>query len=439
MCISRWVSEATSCRISRASEQPRIFVLKVAKVIAALTAAVHHHVRCPLQEEVLIEEDNKAHVAAWQVQLADMKARQAAAVAAARAGSLPGAIGSQPAAAHSGSLLPTQAGPTTPVVAAAAAAVGGAASAGGLGRKRSWGDLQQQANGRDVKMARFAAGTFDGGSTAAGARSRAGLHQQQQQQGRIRHEDHEALLLASVARQRAGTGVNTAAGGAASRAVSHQAGKGIVLKGSSPTAELKSAGRSGAPSGGSSKKKKASARDMAAKLLGVAARAAAAAAPPRRCCLVHLQPANRQQSSSSSLKVAAGEARQGRGRKQPSQLAQQHAQRLQQQWQEGEQRYSAPDVDQPYLSCPLEVTVSSLKELLLQQLRQQGASDWGSSSLEDVQLLLAKPGGAAAASGGDGGAAAGVLGDGLTVGQLFEQWWGVGPELQVQYRLLVKA
>jgi hypothetical protein len=191
---------------------------------------------------------------------------------------------------------------------------------------------------------------------------------------------------------------------------------------------------------GGKKKKKPSARHVAAQLLGVAARAAAAAGPQQAaCCLVHLLPANREPGSSGAAGAAIPASREGRGRKQPSQQAQLAALRLQQQWQEGGQRYSAPDVDQPYLTCPMELTVGCLKELLLQQLRQQEATEWGGQQPGAVQLLLVQPAGlgANAAAAKAAAAAAGVLGDGLTVAQLYERWWGVGPEVQVQYRLLL--
>ncbi|WIA16384.1 hypothetical protein OEZ86_007873 [Tetradesmus obliquus] len=69
------------------------------KIIKALYGDVDQY---DAEEEELIAQDNKAHVAAWQAQLADMKARQAAAIAAARAasGTLPGSSsGLSPAAA----------------------------------------------------------------------------------------------------------------------------------------------------------------------------------------------------------------------------------------------------------------------------------------------------------------------------------------------------
>jgi hypothetical protein len=186
------------------------------------------------------------------------------------------------------------------------------------------------------------------------------------------------------------------------------------------------------------KKKKPSARHVAAQLLGVAARASAAAGPQQATCyLVHLLPANRQPGSSNAAGAAAPTSREGRGRKQPSQQAQLAALRLQQQWQEDGQRYSAPDVDQPYLTCPMGLTVGCLKELLLQQLRQQGATEWGSQQPGDVQLLLMQPAGLDTDAAAAKTAAAGVLGDGLTVAQLYERWWGVGPDVQVLYRLLI--
>jgi hypothetical protein len=199
-------------------------------------------------------------------------------------------------------------------------------------------------------------------------------------------------------------------------------------------------------SAGGKKKKKPSARQVAAQLLGVAARAAAAAPQQASCCLIHLLPANRQAGSSSKAAgnaAAPAASREGRGRKQPSQHAQLAALRLQQQWQEGGQRYSAPDVDQPYLTCPMELTVGCLKELLMQQLRQQGAAEWSGQQLGELQLLLMQEPAAAdaevaaVAEAAAAAAAAGVLSDGLTVAQLYERWWGVGPEVQVQYRLLL--
>jgi D-alanyl-D-alanine dipeptidase len=87
----------------------------------------------------------------------------------------------------------------------------------------------------------------------------------------------------------------------------------------------------------------------------------------------------------------------------------------------------------------MELTVGCLKELLMQQLRQQGAAEWSGQQLGEVELLLVQPDAVDAqeAAAVKAAAAAGVLGDVLTVAQLYERWWGVGPEVQVQYRLLL--
>jgi hypothetical protein len=361
-----------------------------------------------LQEEELIAQDNVAHVAAWQEQLADMKARQAAAVAAAReaSGLLPrGASGISPAAADAAADADGNAFQ-------AAAGLGAAGSGAGLGgRKRSITDLQRQASGRSSKLPRL------------------GLHT-----GMGDMDEEGALLMASLNRaDRGGKGGGGQLG--SSRLPSQKLGSPGGMKRETSSLAIAAAAAAEASAGGK-KKKKPSARHVAAQLLGVAARAAAAAGPQQAaCCLVHLLPANRQPGSSGAAAAGVPASREGRGRKQPSQQAQLAAQRLQQQWQEGGQRYSAPDVDQPYLTCPMGVTVGCLKELLLQQLRQQGAADWGGQQPGDVQLLLMQPAGSDAVSAAARAAAAGVLGDGLTVAQLYERWWGA--EVQVAYRLLL--
>jgi hypothetical protein len=99
--------------------------------------------------------------------------------------------------------------------------------------------------------------------------------------------------------------------------------------------------------------------------------------------------------------------------------------------------------------------MASLKQLLLQQLRQQisaspdlaaAAAEWQHPlQPESIQLLMPtgtndKLGTAAAAGGSDDGSAAGtrVLHNSLTVSDVYEMWPGCGPEVQVQYRLLLQ-
>jgi hypothetical protein len=408
---------ATSC-VSGAEEPtlnctPQVAVASHTTKLLFQTAVCYH-----VQEEALIAQDNKAHVAAWQAQLADMKARQAAAVAAARAasGTLPG---------NSSGISPAAAGAAVNADGALQHGSsfhhsGSGAAGGGLGgRKRSMTDMQRQASARSSKLPRL------------GPNNNTGLGGDMDEDG--------ALLMASLSR------ADRAA--ASGRGGSGQLGSGRLPSGKlgSPagmkreTSSLAIAAAAAAEAGAAGKKKKKpSARHVAAQLLGVAARASAAAGPQQATCyLVHLLPANRQPGGSGAAGAAVPASREGRGRKQPSQQAQLAALRLQQQWQEDGQRYSAPDVDQPYLTCPMGLTVSCLKELLLQQLRQQGATEWGGQQPGDVQLLLMQPAGLDTDAAAAKTAAAGVLGDGLTVAQLYERWWGVGPEVQVLYRLLI--
>lgn len=106
---------------------------------------------------------------------------------------------------------------------------------------------------------------------------------------------------------------------------------------------------------------------------------------------------------------------------------------------------AAPTIDTPFLSCPLALTVAGLKKLLLLQLQQQGTTAHVKSGF-DVQLL--QPPASAlgpwvvagtAAGGGSGGnssSSTAVLADDLTVGQLHERSGGLGPDVQLQYRLV---
>lgn len=348
-----------------------------------------------LQEDALIAQDNKAHVAAWQAQLADMKARQAAAVAAARAAPQQAeASPEQPSwkAGASQKATPASASSRPPVPRGQPgwASGDGATAAAGLGaRKRSWNDLQQQQ--RQVSPD---AGGYRG---AAGSSKTAKLGfsdvVQQQQRGSGTLSEDVSLLL-----------------GLAGNLQQQQSGGHAAAK----------------------KKKKISTKDMAARMLGIAARSADAA-PAARYCLVHLQPFGR------TVATAAAASKGGRGRKEQQQQAQLQQQQWQQQ-QHGEQQYRAPDVDQPFLTCPWGLPVASLKELLVQQLCQQGTA--AQADVSSVQLLLAPQQNAAASEGSSSSsampAAAGVLNDQLTVGQLHDRWWGLGPELQVQYKLLNK-
>lgn len=377
--------------------------------LACNVACAHcHRLWFSLQENALLEQDNKAHIAAWQAQLADMKARQAAAVAAAR-GVPQGSNGQQQPSQEqtAAGRTPGSQRPPTPSAAGHRPAIPRAQSglghadgtAAGLGsRKRSWGDFQQQRHDGTAapgssKASRFGVGNDVVEQLGKLEASRGGLQHQQQQRGSTLSVQTGLLL---GAHDRSG---NT---------LPQQQFSALVQQ----------------HSGTKKKKKHISARDMAARLLGVAARAAAAA-PITRCCLIHLQPHGQQSSSPGGAAAPVGRSR-GRSRK-PGQQ-----QQLQIQQQPSLQ--DAPTLDQPFLTCPWGLTVSCLKEILLQQLSQQGMGASANSS--DVQLLLAPECGEveSGSSSGDGGQAA--LGDDLTVGQLYERWWGLGPEVQIQYRLL---
>ncbi|KAF6256239.1 hypothetical protein COO60DRAFT_136590 [Scenedesmus sp. NREL 46B-D3] len=230
------------------------------KIIQALYGDVDQY---DAEEEELIAQDNVAHVASWQVQLAEMKARQAAATAAARlAGAPPAAAGEDEAAdeaLHPGSTFGPGGG---------AAARFGAGGGGGLGgRTHSLADLQRQGSARDGRLPRLnSLGDMD----EDGARPMASLHK-----------------------------ADRAAAGGAIRGGSGQLGNGRLHLGKlgSPaglkreTSSLAIAAAAAAADGGAGgrKKKKISGRQAALQILGVAARAAAAAVPQHAaCCVVHL-------------------------------------------------------------------------------------------------------------------------------------------------------
>ncbi|KAF8065578.1 LARP6B [Scenedesmus sp. PABB004] len=334
------------------------------KIIKALYGDVDAY---DAEEEALIARDNRAHVAAWQAQLAHMKARQAAAVAAARAESgepdwdAPRAADARRA-------------PSERLRSAHSGAGGGGEPL--TGSKRGWGDGGAwPSGGMDDSFYRSDVGAKRGparphGLAPPGAPAPPPPH-------------YASAAPPPLQLQPSGAAGAGGAGGVGSPA---------------------------APAG-SKKKRKLLAKEMAARLLGIAARAAAAAGPRPAACLVHLLP-------------AAGGEQQGE---------QQHAPDVQgaQDTQDAQGAQDAqPAVDQPFLTCPMELTVGSVKQLLLQQLRQQGVC--GGPQAPDVQLQLAAPPSGAAAP---PSAPAGALADGVTLGQLYAGWWGAGPELRLQYRL----
>lgn len=352
-----------------------------------------------LQEEELIAEDNKAHVAAWQVQLAELKAKQAAAVAAARGG--PQAVNDSPeqpaGRSGTGGRPPTASGGVNRYLLPRnqmghASADGAAAGALGVGSmKRSWSDLQQQQRTEAPEAAGSrAVAKMDVREQLKSKSERSRGAQQQQQRGSSLYDDDRLQQL-------------TGDPGRYQTNLQQQLGA---------LAQIQAAAK---------KKKKVSPKDMAARMLGIAARSAA---PSAHMCLVHLQPFGRT-AGPSNLAGAAPPAAGGEGRRRKPQ-------------HQGPQvpQGGTLNVDQPYLICPWELTVGCLKELVVQQLSQQAAALDPDPS--DVELLLPPASGDSSTLGSSGSSAAvcGVLSDQLTIGLLYDSWWGLGPELRVQYRLL---
>eukprot|EP00775_Hariotina_reticulata_P003905 gene3905-4159_t len=171
-----------------------------------------HSRRATKPEEELIAADNKRHVAEWQAQLADLKARQAAAVAAAKSGSgallaavperrlaavleaAEATVGKRPIGASVGlpragflealasagsapSRPPLPLGMATNGLAAAAGAAGTGTGPGLSSKKRSWADLPDGRTGTASsghgKIAR-AAGAGDVSGADGGSRGRGG-------------------------------------------------------------------------------------------------------------------------------------------------------------------------------------------------------------------------------------------------------------------------
>lgn len=276
------------------------------------------------QEEALIAEDNKAHVAAWQAQLADMRARQAAASAAAE-------LDGENAAG---------------------------ASDGGGRHMRGWGGApgsdSDRGYGREIdrrraaqlppslKRARSSSGGGGGGGGAGGGL----VHRQ-----RTAFDDDSSIAAVAAA---SALGAEGAAALLAAYSMltaldssSGKAGRQSDTK-VTPGATNQLRDSSTAPP---AKRRQPGDRELAVQLLTAGASAVTDAGP--RCCVVHLQPASHG---------AAGCDQDGKAA---------HQQPLQ----------------APYLTCPWGLTVGGLKQLLLRQLHDQGVVAQGGDAGVQLQLL----------------------------------------------------
>jgi hypothetical protein len=199
-------------------------------------------------------------------------------------------------------------------------------------------------------------------------------------------------------------------------------------------------GTAGMSSGGPAKKKKRPGVSVA-RLIGLAAQQAAAEGPPPRFCVVQLQPDRQQgQQDETGTSSAAAEAAgrpEGRSRKQPKAASGKGkaADVRQPLHHLAPGQVATPSIDRPFLACPMACTVAELKKMVLQQLLQQGTTANLKSNFE-LQLVAGQQQGLLGGSSCGSEGSSDVLQDATTVAQLHEKGGCLGPDVQVQYRLV---
>jgi hypothetical protein len=356
-----------------------------------------------LQEEALIEADNKAHMKAWQEQLADMKARQAAAVAAAKAEPTPAQArkGGMPRPASTSQLGRADTDGWE---------VGG--TSGKSSKKRSYAAAHYSEGGWDddeddepAEDGRYAFGSAAGGSSKGAPKA--------------------ARLAAGSSRGPSGGSKRSEFAAAAG----DEAGGGDG-----------GLGYAGMSSGGLAKKKKRPGVSVA-RLIGLAAQQAAAEGSPPRFCVVHLQQDLQEgQLDATVISSVAAEAAgrpEGHSRKQPKAAggkgkaanARQPLHHL------APGQVATPSIDRPFLACPMACTVAELKKMVLQQLLQQGTTANLKGNFE-LQLVIGQQQGLLGGSSCGTEDSRDVLQDTMTVAHLHEQGGCLGPDVRVQYRLV---
>lgn len=344
---------------------------------------------------------------AWQEQLADMKARQAAAVAAAKAEPTP-------AQARRGGM--PRAASTSQLGRADADGWEGGGGSGKSSKKRSYAAAHHSEGGWDDEdedeqdeEGRYAYGSASGGRAAGGSSKGA----------------------SKAARLAAGTSRGPSGGSKRNEfaaAVGEDAGGGDGVL-----------GYAGMSSGGPAKKKKRPGVSVA-RLIGLAAQQAAAEGPPPRFCVVQLQPEQQQgQQDEAGASLAAAEAAgrpEWRSRKQPKAAGKGKAADARQPLHHlAPGQVAAPSIDRPFLACPMACTVAELKKMVLQQLLQQGTTAHLKSKFE-LQLVVGQRQGLLGGSSSGSEGSNDVLQDAMTVAQLHEKGGCLGPDVQVRYRLV---